>query len=263
VVMNLITNASEALGDQPGDIRIATGKIDANRDYLTSPFIDAELPAGRYVYVDVIDTGCGMDEETLSKIFDPFFTTKFTGRGLGMSAVLGIMRGHRGTIKIESQPGEGTTIRLLFPVAASILPARKKSWSNSMVTRDNYEACGTVLIVDDEEMVRSIAAAILAESGYRVITAVDGAQALEVYAREAADIDLVLLDLTMPIMDGVETLHELRKSGSEVPVILSSGYTEQEVKDRINGDRFEAFVQKPYTRDSMLETIRQVLANAG
>ncbi len=263
VVMNLITNASEALGDQPGDIRIATGTIEAKREYLTSPYIDAELPAGTYVHVDVTDTGCGMDEATRTKIFDPFFTTKFTGRGLGMSAVLGIMRGHRGTIKIESQPGAGTTIRLLFPATTLARPAPKKAWSNRVVTRHDLDAYGTVLIVDDEEMVRNIAAAILAESGYRVLTAVDGAQGLEVFAREAGQIDLVLLDLTMPVMDGVETLHELRKSGSDVPVVLSSGYTEQEVKDRINGDRFEAFVQKPYTRESMLETIRQVLANAG
>ena len=262
VVMNLITNASEALGEQPGDIRISTGVIDARQEYLRSPYIDAELPEGRYVYVDVVDTGCGMNEETRSRIFDPFFTTKFTGRGLGMSAVLGIMRGHHGTIKVESALGKGTTVRLLFPPAQIAEPETVKRWSNRVVSREEHSDQETILIVDDEEMVRSIAALILAESGYRVLTAADGAQALEVYAREGHAIDLVLLDLTMPIKDGVETLHELRTSGATVPVILSSGYTEQEVKDRINGDRFEAFVQKPYTRESMLGTIRDVLASA-
>src|SRR5262249_48356066 len=115
VVMNLITNASEALGDQPGDITIVTGVIRATREYLTESILDGELPEGDYVFVDVSDTGCGMDKATLNRIFDPFFTTKFTGRGLGMSAVLGIMKGHRGTIKIQSVPGEGTSVRLLFP----------------------------------------------------------------------------------------------------------------------------------------------------
>jgi CheY-like chemotaxis protein len=179
-----------------------------------------------------------------------------------MSAVLGIMRGHHGTIKIDSAPGRGTTIRLLFPATHDAESAAPKRWMNRIVSRDDHSGQGTVLIVDDEEMVRSIAAAILAESGYRVLTAVDGAQALEIYAREGAQIDLVLLDLTMPNKDGVETLHELRTGGATVPVVLSSGYTEQEVKDRINGDRFEAFVQKPYTRESMLSTIRDVMANA-
>jgi signal transduction histidine kinase/ActR/RegA family two-component response regulator len=259
VVMNLITNASEALHDQPGDIRIETGVVNAKRDYLAGPYIDAELPEGRYVYVDVTDTGCGMDEETLARIFDPFYTTKFTGRGLGMSAVLGIMRGHRGTIKIESQPGAGTTVRLLFPVTEKQPIEPVETWSNRVLRREDTPAHGTVLIVDDEELVRALAAAILAEAGYRVLTAVDGEQALEVCSRHANEIDLILLDLMMPNRDGVETLRELRARGSSIPVILSSGYSELEVAKRVNGDRFEAFVQKPYTRDVILAAIERVL----
>ncbi len=262
VVMNLITNASEALGDQPGDIRIATGIVNAKREYLAGPHLDAELPEGDYVFVEVTDTGCGMDKETIARIFDPFFTTKFTGRGLGMSAVLGIMRGHRGTIKIDSTPGAGTTIRLLFPASAKLQKEPDSAWSNRVVTREDHQAQGTILIVDDEEMVRNIAATILAEAGYRVLTAVDGVQALEIFTREHKHINLILLDLTMPNKDGIETLHEIRAQGSAVPVVLSSGYTEVEVKKRINGDRFEAFIQKPYTRESMLAGIEDVLARA-
>jgi CheY-like chemotaxis protein len=262
VVMNLITNASEALGEQTGDIRISTGQINAHPEYLASPHLNEELPAGDYVYVDVADSGCGMDATTIGRIFDPFFTTKFTGRGLGMSAVLGIMRGHRGTIKIESSPSQGTTIRLLFPASQKEESAPVDAWTNRIVTADDHDAQGTVLVVDDEEMVRNIAATLLAEAGYRVLTAVDGVQAVDVVNREGEAIDAILMDLTMPRMDGIEALQVLRRQGSNVPVLLSSGYTEQDVERRINGDRFDAFVQKPYTRDSLLASLAEVIARA-
>jgi len=260
VVMNLITNASEALGDQPGDISIATGVTLATREYLSESYLDGNLPEGEYVYVDVTDTGCGMEEATLARIFDPFFTTKFTGRGLGMSAVLGIMQGHRGTIKVDSVPGVGTTIRLLFPAlarAAERLP--EAPLVTDVVRRDQWSGNGTVLVVDDEATIRGLAAAILAEDGYKVLTAIDGAQAIEIYNRHGGEIDLILLDLTMPTKDGVETLHDLRAAGSEVAVVLSSGYNEQEVTKRVQ-DTFQAFVQKPYSRDTLLGCLRDVLA---
>ncbi len=260
VVMNLITNASEALGDQPGDISIATGVMQCTRDYLADSFLDGSLPAGEYVYVDVTDTGCGMDEATLARIFDPFFTTKFTGRGLGMSAVLGIMKGHRGTIKVDSTPGAGTTIRLLFPALARATERIPEApLATDVIRRDQWSGNGTVLVVDDEATIRGLAAAILAEDGYRVLTAIDGEQAIEIYNRHRGEIDLILLDLTMPIKDGVETLHDLRTAGSEVAVVLSSGYNEQEVTQRVQ-DSFQAFVQKPYSRDALLACLREVLA---
>jgi PAS domain S-box-containing protein len=261
VVMNLITNASEALGDQPGDITIATGVLHASREYLAESYLDVELPEGEYVYADVVDTGCGMDKDTLARIFDPFFTTKFTGRGLGMSAVLGIMKGHRGTIKVQSAPGQGTTVRLLFPaLARSAEVAPETPLITDVVRRDQWAGNGTILVVDDEATIRGLAAAILAEDGFKVLTAIDGEQALEIYNRQKSEIDAILLDLTMPTKDGVETLRELRAGGSEVAVILSSGYNEQEVAKRINGDRFDAFVQKPYSREALLACLHEVLA---
>ncbi len=261
VVMNLITNASEALGDQPGDITITTGVLHASCEYLADSYLDIVLPEGEYVFVDVVDTGCGMDKDTLARIFDPFFTTKFTGRGLGMSAVLGIMKGHRGTIKIASAAAYGTTVRLLFPAlgrGAEVTP--ETPLVTDVVRRDQWSGNGTILVVDDEATIRGLAAAILAEDGYKVLTAVDGEQALEVYQRHGSEIDAILLDLTMPNKDGIETLHDLRAAGSEVAVILSSGYNEQEVAKRIHGDRFEAFVQKPYSREALLACLREVLA---
>jgi len=261
VVMNLITNASEALGEQPGDITIVTGLLRATREYLSESLLDGDLPEGEYVFVDVSDTGCGMDQATLTRIFDPFFTTKFTGRGLGMSAVLGIMKGHRGTIKIHSVPGEGTSVRLLFPAlkrSTERLP--EAPLVTDVIHRDQWSGNGTILVVDDEATIRGLAAAILAEDGYKVLTAVDGEQALDVYNRHRGEIDALLLDLTMPVKDGVETLREIRASGSEVAVILSSGYNEQEVAKRVQGDEFQAFCQKPYSREALLACLRDVLA---
>ncbi len=261
VVMNLITNASEALGEQPGDITIVTGVLRATREYLAESLLGADLPEGEYVFVDVSDTGCGMDQATLIRIFDPFFTTKFTGRGLGMSAVLGIMKGHRGTIRIHSVSGEGTSVRLLFPTLkrdTGRLP--EAPLVTDVIRRDQWSGSGTILVVDDEATIRGLAATILAEDGYKVLTAVDGEQALDIFRRHSGEIDAILLDLTMPVKDGVETLRELRASGSDVAVILSSGYNEQEVAKRVQGDEFQAFAQKPYTREALLACLRDVLA---
>ncbi len=261
VVMNLITNASEALGELPGDITIVTGVVRATHDYLADSLLDGDLPEGEYVFVDVADTGCGMDQATLTRIFDPFFTTKFTGRGLGMSAVLGIMKGHRGTIKIRSVAGAGTTVRLLFPAlkrAVERLP--DVPLVTDVIRRDQWSGNGMILVVDDEATIRGLAAAILAEDGYKVLTAIDGEQALDVFNRHRDEIDALLLDLTMPVKDGVETLREIRASGSDVTVILSSGYNEQEVAKRVQGDEFQAFCQKPYTREALLACLREVLA---
>ena len=169
IVMNRITNPSEALGEDNGDIVVGTGVIAADREYLAESRLDTHLPEGRYVFVEVSDTGCGMSAETLSKIFDPFFTTKFTGRGLGMSATLGIMRGHKGTIKIDSTEGIGTTIRLLFPCleqAAETQPFRLPDESDT--SQPDWRGHGPVLAVDDEAIVRASAGPVLLPAGFRL-----------------------------------------------------------------------------------------------
>jgi PAS domain S-box-containing protein len=255
VIMNLITNASEALGDRSGVISISTGAMECESAYLTGTYLDDELQEGVYVYLEVADTGCGMDEETCSKIFDPFFTTKFTGRGLGLAAVLGIMRGHKGALKVQSQPGRGTTFRALFPaldeVVATVPDKSKKA--------ERFVGTGTVLLVDDEETVRAVGKNVLVRAGFSALTASDGPEALELFRKHASEIVCVVLDLTMPLMDGDEAFHRLREIRDEVPVILSSGYNQQEITQRFAGSGLAGFIQKPYRGSELLAKIGDIL----
>ena len=176
VIMNLVINASEAIGDRSGVIAINTGSMDCDRSYLNNVWIDEGIAEGTYLYLEISDTGCGMGSETVSKIFDPFFTTKFTGRGLGMAAVMGIMRGHKGSIKVYSELGKGTTFKLLLP--ASGLPVKH---SNSEESCDVWRGRGKVLLVDDEETVRATGSKMLRELGFEVLTASDGLEAVIVF----------------------------------------------------------------------------------
>ena len=260
VVMNLITNASDSLGDGAGTITITTGVTQATRAELASMYIDERLPEGEYVFLQVQDTGCGMDDETQARIFDPFFTTKFTGRGLGLAATLGIVRGHRGAIGVESAPGRGTTIRLLLPVcrkdAAVEAPAAPMVPEPGVVA---WKGAGRILVVDDEELVRSLASRVLEASGFEVVGATDGLEALEVFEREPQSIRLVLLDWMMPRLSGAETLDALRERRADLPVILSSGYAEQTVSGRLD-DRLTVFIQKPYRPQELLAKVRAALA---
>ncbi len=211
IIMNLIVNASEAIGDQSGVIAVSTGVMQGEHAYLCESYLDDHLPEGRYVYLEVTDTGAGMSDETRGKIFDPFFTTKFTGRGLGLSAVLGIVRGHRGAIKVSSELGHGTTFRVLFP-ASDKLGATAETGQ----TDERWRGSGTVLIVDDEESVRTLACRMLRRMGFTVLTANDGRDGVELFRGEAEQICLVLLDMTMPHMDGAEAFDELRRIKADV-----------------------------------------------
>jgi two-component system cell cycle sensor histidine kinase/response regulator CckA len=242
VIMNLITNAGEALGSEEGVITVKSGVLECDRSFLSGCYIDEQLPEGQYVFLEISDTGCGMDRETQSKIFDPFFTTKFTGRGLGLAATLGIVRGHKGTIQVGSELGSGTTFRVLLPAADEDVQAA------GMQTREleTRKGTGTVLLVDDEETVRDVGTRMLEEAGLTVVTAADGPEAVEVYAGRADEIGCVVLDLTMPRMSGEETLRQLRRIRSDVRVVLSSGHSEQEVIGRFEGRGIVGFVQKPY-----------------
>jgi CheY-like chemotaxis protein len=252
IIMNLVINASEAIGEKSGVIAITTGCMDCDRSYLKDVWLDENLIDGLYVYLEIADTGCGMDKETLAKLFDPFFTTKFTGRGLGMAAVLGIVRGHKGAIKVYSEPKKGTTFKVLLP--ASTRPAEIFNHDSHV---DEWLGTGTVLLVDDEETVRGIGKEMLQELGFITITANDGREAVEVY-KTIPDITYVILDLTMPHMDGEQCFRELRKINPDVKVIMSSGYNQQEVTQKFVGKGLAGFIQKPYKMSVLRQVIMEI-----
>ena len=214
-----------------------------------------DLREGLYVRLEVTDTGCGMDEETLAKIFDPFFTTKFTGRGLGLAAVHGILRGHKGGIRVTSKPGQGTTFQVLFP---AIETAAAVSAEESIPAKP-WHGTGTVLVVDDEEIVRSLAKKMVEIAGFSVLTANDGEEAVRVYREHQNEIACVLLDLTMPKMGGEETFRAIRQISPNVRVILSSGYSEETAIGRFAGLGLAGFIQKPYQLDTMIATLREAV----
>lgn len=257
VVMNLITNAAEAIGDDDGRIIVTTSAKTYGRRELDLLKGGADLEPGRYVRLSVRDTGCGMDAETQERIFDPFFTTKATGRGLGLAAVRGIVRAHQGAIQLESEATKGTTFAVLLPQLSSAAP---DSEAAPTVRRSQRASGKVVLVVDDEPAVMEIQAEILAEAGYSVLCASDGKEAVGIYEQKGDLIDCVLVDLSMPRLNGEETLHELRKLRDDVRVVLTSGFTEQEMLDRSRANGFNAVVQKPCPRSVLLETIGGVLA---
>jgi two-component system cell cycle sensor histidine kinase/response regulator CckA len=255
VVMNLITNASEAVGDEGGVITVTTAVTAATQGYLASTYANDELPGGPYVYLEVTDTGCGMDEEAQRRIFEPFFTTKFAGRGLGMAAVLGIVRAHKGAIDIQSEVNHGTTIKVLFPA----LNEPAKLSVEEAPREEDWGAHGTMLVVDDEPQVRHLLRIILERKGFTVLAAADGRQATEIFREHKDDIVCVLLDLTMPHMGGEETFVELHQIRDDVPVVLVSGYSEEQLEERVEDLGFAGFLKKPVQSRTLLEKVRIVL----
>jgi|HubBroStandDraft_1064217.scaffolds.fasta_scaffold00952_13 two-component system cell cycle sensor histidine kinase/response regulator CckA len=255
IAMNLITNAAEAIGETGGVVRVTTGMVDADRAYLSSTYFDDHLPAGRYVYLEVWDTGCGMSPETLAQIFDPFFTTKFTGRGLGLAAVIGIVRAHHGALKVSSQPGLGSTFRLLFPATDKTEEVPAEPPAGVRI----WQGHGTILVVDDESGMRNLARAILENAGFTVVTACDGGDAIRVFRRHAGEVVAVVLDLTMPVMNGEETAAELQSIRAGVPIILSSGYSEQEVAGRFAGKGLAGILKKPYDPAELTAAVQAAL----
>ncbi len=247
IVMNLVINAAEAIGnDQPGVITIRTGLEWREKPLVLST---SELAPGAYVTMEVTDTGCGMDEQTKSRIFDPFYTTKFTGRGLGLAAVLGITRSNGGAVDVRSKPGAGSTFTVLLPAAAE---AQEAAPATSDV--QGSAVAGVVLVVDDEECVRRTAAGVLRRSGYQVHTAAGGRDALLIAGRAPSQFSAVLLDMSMPDLSGEETLRQLRNTGVTCPIVISSGHAEQEMYRRFGTDA-SAFLQKPYPARKLVETI--------
>jgi CheY-like chemotaxis protein len=197
-----------------------------------------------------------MDNETQTRIFEPFFTTKFTGRGLGLAAVQGIVRGHKGALRVYSEPGNGTTFRVLFPVAEGAIDRVERTSDDGA---DTWKGTGTVLLVDDDETIRILGKEMVEMIGFQTHTAADGCQALESYRSVDGKIDVVLLDLTMPCMDGVETFRELRRISPDVSVVISSGYAEHDIASRFAGMAPTGFIQKPYTMEALRECLRNAL----
>jgi PAS domain S-box-containing protein len=255
LAMNLVINAADAIGDADGIITISTGTMQCDEDSLRGGPLTAPPIPGRYVYLEVIDTGCGMDAKTQARIFDPFFTTKFAGRGLGLAAVLGIVRSHRGVLKVDSEPGRGTTFRVLFPASTKdAVPVQSDG------NPPPWRGKGTILLVDDEEPVRNVSGRMLERSGFAVLRAGDGLEAIELFRAHAAEIVCVLLDLAMPRMDGEETFKELRRIQPDVRVILASGYSDQEISQRFQNLGLAGFIEKPYRVEALTAKLREVLA---
>ncbi|GFE62909.1 PAS domain S-box protein [Geobacter sp. AOG2] len=260
VVMNLIINASEAIGTEQGEIQVALAKTKVMASQPVKDYNGKEVPPGEYVCLTVSDTGCGMDEETRWRIFEPFFTTKFAGRGLGMSAVLGIINSHDGALQLFSRPGQGTTFEIYLPVPASDVAAGEEQ--ARLAPAVAWQGSGTVLLVEDEDMIRQIARIMLQQFGFTVMEAVNGKVALELYRQNAADIALVVTDMGMPVMDGCQLFRELKKLNPGLPIIVSSGFGDAEVISRIGAEHMAGMISKPYNPNQLREVLRKALEGA-
>lgn len=258
VILNLVLNASEAMEETGGRIVIGAGTREFSRPELVTDFHAETLEPGTFTFLRVVDEGPGMDAQTRERVFEPFFTTRFTGRGLGLSAVLGIVRSHRGALRLETAPGRGAAFTLIFPVL-------NEEKSESEDTFPPVAGSGnpplTLLLVEDEPMVLDLAAGMLERLGVSTIPAADGRRAIEAYREHRDRIDGVLLDLTMPVMDGEETFRELRRLDPRLPIVICSGYSEKEVERRFFGKSLTGFLPKPYSlaslRDVLLPAVRK------
>jgi two-component system, cell cycle sensor histidine kinase and response regulator CckA len=259
VLMNLVINASESLGEQGGLIAVSSQVVEYVAEEMAAMFPGDAQPEDRYVCLQVADTGCGMYVETLARIFDPFFTTKFAGRGPGLAAVHGIVQGHKGGIQVASEPGKGTTFRVFFPAGGPAVPIPQ---AESEAEASDWQGSGKVLVVDDEEIARNVGRTLIEQIGFRVVTAKDGDEAVLLYREHRDEIVCVLLDLTMPKMNGEETFRELLKIDPGVRVVLSSGYGAERAMDQFAGLGLAGFIQKPYQFESLVAVLRAATVGA-
>jgi CheY-like chemotaxis protein len=256
VIMNLIINAAEAIGERAGQVTVCTGLCTLTDAEAVSWQIGEEpLRAGNYVLLMVQDNGQGMSAETLARIFDPFFTTKFTGRGLGLAAVQGIVRGHHGGLKVASTPLLGTTFELVFPIETH----EAEEVETSEVLQEVDMTQQLVLVIDDEEHIREAVTDILDLEGITVLAAADGRSGLELYQQRRDEIGLIVLDLSMPGLSGEQTLQELRTIDAQVRVLLSSGFSQVEVTPRFAGQPNVGFIQKPYDAEQLVYEVKRHL----
>ncbi|MBN1517831.1 response regulator [Candidatus Sumerlaeota bacterium] len=258
IIMNLITNASDAIGDREGSVTISTGMMRCSGEYLKQTHSSKNIDPGWFCFIEIADTGEGMDEETIPRIFEPFYTTKFTGRGLGLAATLGIVRGHKGAIRVFSKPGYGTTIKALFPAQEKTVAAAPAQKPEPATHTDAWKGRGRILVVDDEEMIRDVLKAMLSRLGFEAITAEDGLKGLSLFKQNNGRIACVILDLTMPKMNGMETYQEIRKISPATPIMITSGYTEQELADK-HEVKHCCFLQKPYQIDKLRMKLRSLM----
>jgi PAS domain S-box-containing protein len=257
IIMNLVINAAEAIGANGGFVTISTGAMECDHDMLNTTWLRQDLPAGTYVFIEIQDTGCGMTAEVQQRIFDPFFSTKFTGRGLGLAAVLGIVRGHKGSLKVASAPARGSTFRILLPA----LPAETVKLQIKDPVKKLWQGSGTILLVDDEEAVRTLSKQLLERLGFNCLTAANGREALTVFQAHGNEIVAILLDLSMPYMDGEQAFYHLQRLKPDVRVIMSSGYDLRNIADRFQGKGLAGFIHKPYELTMLADTLRTVLAD--
>jgi two-component system, cell cycle sensor histidine kinase and response regulator CckA len=259
LIMNLVINGGEAIGDRAGTlkVRIRTEHFTERRERLRTEGFP--ISAGEYVRIDVTDTGEGMDKETRDRIFEPFFTTKFLGRGLGLSAALGIVRGHHGAIGVRSEPEKGTSFTVLLPALREPGPIRR-SGAEALPERE-VRGTGTVLVADDDYSVRSLAATVLQEAGYRVELAEDGIEAVKRLRQLGDTVNLILLDLTMPQLGGAEAAQELRRIQPDIPIIAMSGYGDVEVMERFSDARIDDYLPKPFSPEQLAAKVRDALSS--
>ena len=258
VVMNLITNASDALGDREGFITVRTGEMECPHEFLRHTLFGENMTEGRYVYLEVADTGCGMDAEVLRRIFDPFFTTKRSGRGLGLAAVVGIIRGHQGTLQVTSRKGSGTLFKVLFPALPVELRIPIAPAPPVAPDSDDWRGSGTVLLADDEESVLVVARRMLERIGFQVVTAMDGPEAISLLQAEPSRFKAALIDMSMPGLDGVETFQRIRFMLPDFPVLICTGFDEVETARHFPNSKRLAFIQKPFNLGKLSGRLRQM-----
>ena len=278
VIMNLVTNASDALADEAGGIVITTGVKAFDREHLSQTYVDDQLPEGYYVFLEVTDTGCGMDPAMLRCIFDPFFTTKFVGRGLGLAAVLGIIRSHQGAIHVESRPGYGSKFGLILPCRTGAMVTPPSAWITvspepvsfvldevNVTPSGEYFHLhagtreGLVLVADDEDTVRDVASLTIEQLGYNVVAACDGQEAVDLFRNNADKIVLVILDMTMPHLNGEQVFTEMTAIRAGVPVILTSGFAERDILRRMKDAPICGFLGKPFLPKELAEKAKTIL----
>lgn len=256
VILNLVTNASEALADESGVITVRTALLQPGDEDPGLPGIDGGSRSGRRVLLDVVDTGGGMDAETLAKIFDPFFTTKFTGRGLGLAIVFRIVESMGGAIGVTSSPGTGARFQIVLPdLEAGAAPV-----TAPLPAKPAWIGTGVALLADDEEAVRGVVRSMLMASGFEVVVAADGFEAVEQFRARPDDFAVVVLDITMPGMNGREAAAAIRRLSPTVPVVFISGYTAAAGDATASGDARTVFVHKPFKTPALAAKIREAMA---
>ncbi len=254
LIMNLVINANEAIGERSGVIIVRTSARLCDRKYLDTLFLPGEMKEGLYTVLEVVDTGCGMDKETMRHIFEPFFTTKFTGRGLGLASVIGVIKSHHGGVKVYSEKGKGTTFKIFLP-AVEWMEEKETVFTEE---RKEEKYSGKILLAEDEDTVRAITQRMLEHLGFEVLSAIDGREAVQIFREHHKFIQLVMLDLTMPHLDGYEACMEIKKIREDIPIILTSGYPHDQIETKIKMNAFIGYIQKPYRFENLKEILNKI-----